>query len=877
MDIENKVMSFVPALIAAYSIRTGKYLYVNNSLNKLLGYSPGEFLNGGMSFVASLVHPDDAPMIFRKNSEALKVANNKKFAQKMNESFVNFEYRMKHKSGRWVWLQTSGSVFSRDKNGKVESVLNISVDITERKIAEEKLKKISHTLELQIKQRTEQISLNEKKFRSLIEHSSDAIALITKTGKVSYVSPPITRILGYRQNDFLGINGFSFVHPSDLPRATKVLSQLLLKPGTSTTVEVRVKHKNGGWIWIEVTGTNLLFDPTVGAIVANFRDLTERKQHDKWQELLGKVTDKMVASFDHSLTLGEIAKLIVPIMADYCRIVTVDERKQIQGIVVNHNDPSKISLTKDLYNNYMDKPEMTYGVGSILKKGKAEMISVVDERILKTVRRYPSIIKITKKIGLTSYMGVPLIARRKIIGAITFSSIQKDTHYSKQDLAFAEEIARRIALLIDNSRLYQDAVREIDQRKEIEKKLLMRTRQLEILSRASRDVNKILNINTIMRTLVKSAIEATDSQAGTYGIINNEKMEFVEYLSGSRVKQINISLEKGNGVSGIVRKTKKFYLSNDASRDKYMDPALQKRFGIQNFINFPVFGRDGEITACFELHNKENNEAYGKEDIEILEGLGASASIAYENTQLLNRQRELEKRKDDFISMASHELKTPLTSMKAYTQILKNRVIVTDDNEIYHFIRKVDDQILKLTRLVNELLDMSRIGNSKLQLNFESFDFNELITDIIEAMQGVTSQHIFQIKGKLKREVKADRYRIYQVITNILNNAIKYSKKGSKIIITLKEDRNSVTVGIQDFGIGISKEHQKYIFDRLYQATESKEKTYPGLGIGLFISSEIIRRHEGVMWVESRKRYGSTFYFTLPLVRLDMGQKPVLN
>ncbi len=136
----------VPALIALYNIKTGEYIYVNNSIKKLLGYTPEDFIVGGMEFVASLIHPDDIAGIMAKNQAALAAANsNPKVGQ--DESIANFEYRMRHNNGEWRWLHTEGTVFKRSDDGKVELLLNVSLDITARKAAETHLKTSLKALE----------------------------------------------------------------------------------------------------------------------------------------------------------------------------------------------------------------------------------------------------------------------------------------------------------------------------------------------------------------------------------------------------------------------------------------------------------------------------------------------------------------------------------------------------------------------------------------------------------------------------------------------------------------------------------------------------------------------------------------------------------
>jgi len=239
----------------------------------------------------------------------------------------------------------------------------------------------------------------------------------------------------------------------------------------------------------------------------------------------------------------------------------------------------------------------------------------------------------------------------------------------------------------------------------------------------------------------------------------------------------------------------------------------------------------------------------------------AAASIIND----VSRQKEEEKRKDDFVNMASHELKTPITSMKLYIDTLAH--LLKDKNQkAMKITQSLKFQTDRLQALVSDLLDVSRIQTGKLIFNKEIFQIDKLIEDIVDAMQGMSKHEIVYQKGKFPFTVNADRFRIYQVLANLINNALKYSPQDQKIHISAKKTNGRVIVRVEDHGIGISKENQKRIFDRLYQVTDKKAKTFPGLGLGLYISKEIIKRHNGRMWVESEKDKGSTFYFTLPRV-----------
>jgi PAS domain S-box-containing protein len=236
-----------------------------------------------------------------------------------------------------------------------------------------------------------------------------------------------------------------------------------------------------------------------------------------------------------------------------------------------------------------------------------------------------------------------------------------------------------------------------------------------------------------------------------------------------------------------------------------------------------------------------------------------------------SERKDLDKRKDEFISMASHELKTPITSLKGFVSLLQRRVSVREDEKALHYLNRMEAQVNKLTTLINDLLDLSKMQTGQLAYREEHFALDELVQEIIENVQETTQTHRLQLIGQSSAQVPGDRDRIGQVLINLLTNAIKYSPQADSVLIRVARDNNRVLVSVQDFGIGIADEYQQKIFERFYQVTDAEEKTFPGLGIGLYISHEIVRRHGGQMWVESAKGQGATFHMSLPLLENEKG------
>lgn len=244
--------------------------------------------------------------------------------------------------------------------------------------------------------------------------------------------------------------------------------------------------------------------------------------------------------------------------------------------------------------------------------------------------------------------------------------------------------------------------------------------------------------------------------------------------------------------------------------------------------------------------------------------------------------REQQERYDTFLSMASHELRTPLATIQVLTQLLyrmvEHGVGKTEEQQgRVETARELLDEMLRqlkrLNHLIEDLLDVSRVGAHQLSFELAPLALGALIAETVATMQKTMSTHTLTVTGAEQEiMVLADRNRIEQVLINLLSNAIKYSPEATVVEVSVTQDNHEALVRVRDHGIGIAEEHQAHLFERYYRLVDAEHKKYAGLGIGLYITSEIIKRHTGSIWVESSARHGATFSFTLPLDIQERGK-----
>jgi len=258
----------------------------------------------------------------------------------------------------------------------------------------------------------------------------------------------------------------------------------------------------------------------------------------------------------------------------------------------------------------------------------------------------------------------------------------------------------------------------------------------------------------------------------------------------------------------------------------------------------PIFDNNGKIIGASK----------------IARDISEKRAIEYEREQLYRKAKFLNKRKDELVAMATHELMTPLTSLTGFLQILREQTSLDDPN--LSLIDLCLRQTGKLTTLINDLLDISRLRDSKVQLQLANFDIGLLIKEIFANYQNLSShQLILNITGEAI--VYADRLRIEQVLTNLITNAIKYSPNGGVVEVTVREGKEETFVSVWDEGIGIDTAHLEEVFTQFYRVIDPRFQI-PGMGLGLCISKEIIDRHGGTITVESQKDVGSTFKISFP-------------
>ena len=278
-----------------------------------------------------------------------------------------------------------------------------------------------------------------------------------------------------------------------------------------------------------------------------------------------------------------------------------------------------------------------------------------------------------------------------------------------------------------------------------------------------------------------------------------------------------------------------------------------------------VIGLFKVIPIALSFKSPAQLEAIIRQRTEDLAKTNAELVILNQQLSEANRKTEqLMRQKDEFLDIASHELKTPVTSMKVTFQMVESIAKKEDHTHtIYSLVNKANKQINRLTALIEDLLDITKIQAGKLELVTSRFSISEAVSEWLEHGAFTASHHKIVLEAEQDCWVEGDKNRLEQVVVNLLSNAVKYSPDADEVVVSLRKEKGSVKVSVTDFGIGIPADKIPYVFDRFFRAKEGHR--FAGLGLGLYISSEIIKQHGGEVGVHSEVNKGSCFWFCIPV------------
>jgi PAS domain S-box-containing protein len=416
--------------------------------------------------------------------------------------------------------------------------------------------------------------------------------------------------------------------------------------------------------------------------------------------------------------------------------------------------------------------------------------------------------------------------------------------------------------------------RDISKQKLAEERLQRYAENLEILNSVGRIVSKSLDIQDILQNVTDATTRLTGAAFGAfvYNQVDKQGESYKLYTSSGTPRE---AFEKFDMLSNTSIFNSTFNGEGTVRIDDITkDPRYGKispHFGMSegqlsvvSYLAVPVISKSGAVIGGL-FYGHPNPGKFTEEHEKLISSVVVQAAVALDNAKLYEEIKVLNAKKDEFIGLASHELKTPVTSINGYLQIIERNLPRGDSNK--PFISKARQQVSKLANLISDLLDVSKIQTGQLPFSYANFDMLKLLEEVTEVMRQTNTSHRIELHCDADQlMINADQQRIEQVIINLISNAVKYSPNSKQVILKASISGDQLRVSVQDFGIGIEKDQQECIFSRFYRV-QSVADHMSGLGIGLYISNEIINRHQGKLWVQSSPGEGSTFFFEIPVTK----------
>ncbi len=704
------------------------------------------------------------------------------------------------------------------------------------------------------------------------------------TGLVRW-SEELERLHGLQPGTFPGtFEAFqSDMHPDDREHVIGSVRRSL-EEGVEHDVEYRIVLPDGEQRWVMGRG-QLLRDPDgrPERMSGVCMDITARKHAEASLRFLAEVSEVLVSSLDYEVTLANVARLAVPLVADWCAVDLVAEDGRVERLAVAHIDPSKVQLAYELDKRYPPDPNASHGVPLVLRTGEPEIVEEISDDLLREVARDEEHLQLVRGLGLKSFVAMPLIARGRVLGAITLVSAESGRRFGPETVALAAELARRAAVAIDNARLYRDTerARALQER---------RASQAALVADIGVALNREGDLETILAgctAAVVDHLQVAFARIWTYEpegqvLVLRASSGLYTHLDGGHAR-----VPLGAFKIGRIAQERRPHLTNDVPHDpRVSDHEWARREGMVAFAGYPleVENRLVGVLAMF------SREPLAEDTLEALasvagivaqgiERIRARQEIQRLNASLEGRVRErtaalteANRELEAFSYSVSHDLRAPVRHIAGFADLLQKRVGSDLDLQSTRYLRTIQDAAKKAGQLVDDLLAFSRMGRQ--ELRERQVDLDRLVKEARRDLSAETSGRCVQWDVGELPVVHGDAAMLRLVVENLLSNALKYTRDCPEARITVRcsrqvrgEPKNGVEPGewifsVADNGVGFDMRYVDKlfgVFQRLHAAEE-----FEGTGIGLANVKRIIQRHGGRVWAQGEVGKGATFWFSLP-------------
>ncbi len=719
------------------------------------------------------------------------------------ESMTPYEYRIVTKDGETRWVTETVTAIQFLER---QAMLGSLTDVTDRK----RLEKASRE--------------SDERYRTLFESAEEGILILdNEAGGFTYANPAVCRLLGYNQEELRGMDRGD-IHPREEWPHVSLELEALAAGRRTLAASIPCLTKARDTIYVDISATTAIINKRQ-CTISFFRDVTERKQiEDELLESEGKL-QAMFESIADGIIVTDLGGSIVRLNDAAAALYGCREKDDLIG---------------DRILDYAAEEDRARVMGSMeraYEQGRSDSIEYV------------------------------LLAKG-----------EKQVHAELSTALLRDKSGKPTGFIA--------VTKDISERKRAEEEILQRTRELSALHQVLTSITQTLDLDEVLTEIVSHVGAALESNYTSIVMVNEDgslgigSEEFVGIAplsaraqrKGSPRRIVDITPSpigaRPHGVTRKILKTGQPVVIDDVDTVDGTNPILLAA-GIKSYAGVPIKAKQTIIGVLF-VHSTRRN-AFGGKD-KLLVAFADEAAIAIENARLYNEAstvgalREADRLKTELLANVSHDLRTPLTSIKGYTTTILRHFDRLADEEKRDFLHEIEIASDRLTELIENLLQLSKLEAGGFHMQKEPVVIVSLLTNAVEDLEQKTKGRRFVTRYDERLPlIDGDPRRIRQVLDNLLSNAVKYSPENTDITVECISTDSEVKVRVTDQGVGISPEELEKVFDRFYQASSGASQRGGGVGLGLAICKGIIEAHGGRIWAESTLGKGSTFTFTLPL------------
>jgi PAS domain S-box-containing protein len=850
----------------------GIYRYASPSYERLVGYSPDELV--GKNFL-EFVHPGDLQQVIDVFTEMLLRGPG---------AMVTVEFRFLHKDSSWRWLEATSH--NQLGNPAVVGVVSNARDVTERKRAEEALQKTHDELEQRVEERTTELGRAVKELETEVTERRRAEETLSQRNRelamLNRVSQMFSSTLDLDQVLVTVLNEVR--HLLDViacsvwlldPETGELACQQATGPQSEIVRGWRLAPEKGLAGWVVRTGESLIV-PDTQAEERYFEGVDQQTRLALRsiltvplrvkQDVVGvlQVVDTEVDRFSTAdLELLEPLAASAAIAVENARLYQeaqqeIAERKQAEEALRESEERYRSLFDGVPVGLYRNTPE-----GQILDANPAlmHMMSIPDRDALTDINTVDSYMYSEDRGRFFT-----LIKRE---GGVRGFEVQL---YRQDGIPIWVKIDAQTVYDADGRALYYEgSMEDVTERKQAEEALRRRNEELAALNAIASATNRSLSLEEMLNAALEKTLAMLNIEGGLIYLFDETSQTFALIVhrgfSPAMLHKV-AGFKIGEGLFGQAVQMGQPLLVPDLAQDTRNISALSVEEGWHSLIGVPLKAKERAVGVMTIVSRTEDR--FSSESLSMLTAIGHQIGAAIENTRLAEEaseigvMQELARLRSELIANVSHEMRTPLGLIKVFCTTLL-REDVDFDREIHReFLLNIDNETERLEKIVDDLLDLSRIESARLHLAKQPTDMSQLAQEVTQAMESQLEQH--HIVHDFPTEplvATVDPERIEQVIRNLLDNAIKYSPAGGTITVGGRGDERQLIIWVKDQGIGIPSEDLGRIFERFYRVENQTTQHVRGAGLGLTVCWGIVEAHGGRIWAESTPSVGSTFYFTL--------------